>query len=515
MSKEVYSSCNGGAADIGAIVTTAAVLVVFAVPPWRARIPAAVRWAALAAVVSLLLLALARLAAQAAPGWPPAPLALMLATLTYLLTARMRMANRNAAPQPAPAALAAAAICAPATALAAAGFFDASEPLRTRAAVCVLIVFACGYVTSRGLLPAAYRIGATLGVLALLTAGGFTRLPPDSAPGSPYVLLALGLLSFVPIALLTTRRWLKRRAAWLHRPEALLESPSRPTWALVSVVLVHVAIATAAAVAPPAPLTPFALALAAIAAYACLHRYQREPLGVLATLLLIEAVALIPPAWFAAISQMYLVGLGLANLYLLWLARFWQQQLLGHTAWTTSGALIPTIRALADTLSAAAFVASGAFSGAASESLLSDQIARAFAALLFVAAALRTARDAAEGRSDAGLLATAFLMLAAAFPLAHLVAGFLGRSPALGSVVSAAGLGWSLIVWRRAPLGGLDMTAILAAGWLTIVLALLALAIDSPIDIAACVTLTAATATLGIRGGWLSGRRATPAPGPV
>ena len=49
--------------------------------------------------------------------------------------------------------------------------------------------------------------------------------------------------------------------------------------------------------------------------------------------------AWILPGWGGA-----LLGCGLAGVYLLWLARFWEQQLLEGRPWTTAGRLIPVTR---------------------------------------------------------------------------------------------------------------------------------------------------------------------------
>lgn len=153
-------------------------------------------------------------------------------------------------------------------------------------------------------------------------------------------LLALGLV--------LADAWIRRRhrmRVWLADPEQLLEQSALAGWLIC--VSVPLALFAAGSAVPHAgsPVTPLTAWLAALAFLGSGHICGLAPLGAAGLMLAGLGVAAVPRAWLGVQDGSAVIGVSLAALWMLWLARFWVQQLDDGRPWTTTGRLIPAARA--------------------------------------------------------------------------------------------------------------------------------------------------------------------------
>jgi hypothetical protein len=170
-------------------------------------------------------------------------------------------------------------------------------------------------------------------------------------------------------------------------------------------------------------------------------------------------MAWVTPGWPGA-----LFGLALAGGYLLWLARFWDQQLLDGSAWTTAGRLIPAARRLAYVGSSLAFAAAmggmmaGAFAG-------QNVWLAAITTLLLLGLMSLLVRDWLEHGQPGAVAAAVLVTLAAVGPASGLFLQAAGEPLMLGVGVAGAGLLLALRVLlgvaggRHTTVAGRDSTA--------------------------------------------------------
>ncbi len=159
--------------------------------------------------------------------------------------------------------------------------------------------------------------------------------------GVLYALAAADLLVALGLVLAHRRR---RMACWLDQPQRLvaLQQRSSPVWAVL-VAVAFVACAGAAMFHLHAALPPAVL----LAAFACLvagHVCRWSWASGLGMVFVGQAVTSGVLSWWDAGWLGGVIGLGLSSLYLLWLGRFWRQQLRDGAAWTTTGRMIPIVR---------------------------------------------------------------------------------------------------------------------------------------------------------------------------
>lgn len=145
-----------------------------------------------------------------------------------------------------------------------------------------------------------------------------------------------------------------RQSVWIMAPEKLLSNPAG-----VYVLATIGGLAGLAAAVAWLPImqqsgwSPVGLAFAGLAILGWGHFFSAAAIGFAGLLAVGAALAAIPPAWFGATAIGPIIGWILAAGWMLWLAKFWDQQLDESRAWTTTGALIPMARGAAVVFAAA------------------------------------------------------------------------------------------------------------------------------------------------------------------
>lgn len=139
-----------------------------------------------------------------------------------------------------------------------------------------------------------------------------------------------------------------RQTVWIKSPEQLLNDPRGANVAATLGGLCGIAAGVAwMPTMQTSAWSPIGLALAGLAILGWGHFFGSAGIGFAGLLAVGAAVAAIPTAWFGAATVGPLVGWVLAACWMLWLAKFWDQQLDEGRAWTTTGALIPIARGAA------------------------------------------------------------------------------------------------------------------------------------------------------------------------
>ncbi|GMU81928.1 MAG: hypothetical protein AMXMBFR47_17990 [Planctomycetota bacterium] len=146
-------------------------------------------------------------------------------------------------------------------------------------------------------------------------------------------------------------RWRFRRNVWLGDSDQLLQTRTIRTWRLIVAWILAAVLAVGVLEGGVSILSVIALACGAVGLLSYGHLAVSPATGeaglTLAAATLAAVVILIAgPAALPAATA-------LAGLWMMWLARFWHQQLLDGLPWTTAGRLIPTARRVGAT---AAFV---------------------------------------------------------------------------------------------------------------------------------------------------------------
>ncbi len=240
------------------------------------------------------------------------------------------------------------------------------------------------------------------------------------------------VLGLVAALLPILAHWRYRRRVWHSEPERLLDEP-RPLTALWSILaFVSTAMGVLVLFAPPTSLGPVTVGLAALTASIAGHQRGSQPAGELGLALAGAAVVVAARSWLSDFGYNALLGITLASGWMLWLARFWDQQLHDGRAWTTAGRLIPAARRLgqAGALGCVA-VAVGSY-GAEAPSLWGTLLT--IAALSGLAALLL--RGAMTDDDPPQVLAAGALLLVAVLPVLDVLRA-MEFSPAWGAVACA------------------------------------------------------------------------------
>jgi hypothetical protein len=224
-----------------------------------------------------------------------------------------------------------------------------------------LVLAACLLALSAITLPAAVRAADAYrryAVIALLSAALRLWLPLEGVvawePTLASALAAAGVIILVLALVPDVSNWWYRRSVWEHQPEQLLRQ--RPTWPALSAGIIGGAglVGLAAILSRPAFVPAVAVFLVAIGVLVTAHRRQQPRVGEFGLLLVGEGIVLTARRLLSDHPFAWPAGCAAAGLYLLWLARFWRQQLYNGKAWTTAGTLIPAARRLAHAASVAA-----------------------------------------------------------------------------------------------------------------------------------------------------------------
>ncbi len=304
----------------------------------------------------------------------------------------------------------------------------------------LLLVLVAGFYFWR---PGAFSRQAGLALVAALVWLALPKGLVESCRNSlAWALLALGSLALVSVLLTILADWRRRCRIWLAEPHRLIEPPPGHTWLAAWVVSAGVVVGLAAVRLCDASVTPLAVVFAALAVLVTGHWRGSAALGELGLILVCESIVTGVLAWLPTAPAGGLLGMAVAGGYMLWLARFWNQQLQDGRPWTTAGRLIPIARRLSYAVAAgqAFFVALWLFSDPGGrigsdwqwhasaicmllhawmllkDSLEADEVAGAAAGCLALATAMLPVRQIAAANGlvlpPASLLALTSLLLA-------------------------------------------------------------------------------------------------------
>ena len=328
-----------------------------------------------------------------------------------------------------------------------------------------LVALALGRVA-----PALYP--AVAGVAALIV----LLVPQRSVElHAPAWLWSLGLAAIATPATIVgvlLRRWWHCRRTWLPDPQ--YPPAARRPHSVLSLALVaaSVLIGLGGLLLREHAFTPLAIALAGLSCLTIAHLRTWLAVGEIGLALIAESIAVASLAWLQAGWPGALLGIALAGGYMLWLARFWNQQLHDGVAWTTAGRLIPGARRLAH-VAAAGTLAAGA-GGFAAEGFLGEPVWHAAITTLLLAGGVGLlVRDACEKPCVGSAFAACLTMVAALGPAGRLVLAAAGFVPS-PVVLFAAGVMLLALIATRTParrvgvaygalIGGISPCVVLAA----------------------------------------------------
>jgi hypothetical protein len=246
---------------------------------------------------------------------------------------------------------------------------------------------------------------------------------------------AAALLSLAAVLASVLRDWRRQRRRWLEQLDAAVADPAGASSLSAILVIVCVLVGLGGMLFRGYWFTPTALWLAALACLAIGHVRGWLVVGEIGLVLVAEGVVFASMAWLTPGWPGALLGLVLAGSYLVWLARFWNQQLLDGRAWTTAGRLIPASRRLGYMASSGAVAAAiaGLATGAFAEQ--SAWLGALTLLLLLILMGLLT-RDGLEFGQPSASAASCLVAVAAAGPECALFARLAGTP--LMSIVGVA-----------------------------------------------------------------------------
>lgn len=302
----------------------------------------------------------------------------------------------------------------------------AEAPARVRLALTLCLVILLVPV----LLRCRYAGGplSRYAVLGLLGGGLWLWLPHAAVAEWRTVICVAAVLAAAAALLAAVwpilRHWQYRRRVSQTEPQRLTDPPAQARGLSAVVVVTCVLVGMAAVLAPAAVLTPIAVVLAALAVLTVGHWRRSDALGEIGLALLGETIIVMVVAWLPASQLNALAGCGLAGVYLLWLSRFWQQQLRTGVAWTTAGRLIPAARRLGYAAGGVALVLAvrAAVVGATNSDALAWQGLTAALLLLLLFSML--VRTAAVRDSQTAAAAACVAVVAAIVPARAALTGF-------------------------------------------------------------------------------------------
>lgn len=256
--------------------------------------------------------------------------------------------------------------------------------------------------------------------VALLACLAWSFVPdwvPNFSPGLRDVgLVLVGGLCLAGVLTITLDDWRQRRRIWLRDPSRSPEYFRPPLWLYCGIVAVCLFVGAGGILFREHPSAAFALWFAALAAFIVGHVLGCRHCGAIGLILTGAGVVAACSAWLADDGLGAMIGIILAGGYLLWLARFWHQQLDDGRAWTTAGRLIPSARnlgyaTLLGTLPAICLVFSRT-------DVLGHKILLLVSCLLVLVAIRLVLRDHLQHRRSAGAAVTLSLVISGSVPIA-------------------------------------------------------------------------------------------------
>lgn len=231
----------------------------------------------------------------------------------------------------------------------------------------------------------------------------------------PTVALLGGAVSLVIAIGVVVNDWRRRVRAWRIDPRRLLTPAPGHRYVFGAVVAGCVLTGAAGVVCVDSAVVPLGVILAGYAALVVGHRWCSNVVGAIGLTLVGEALVLGATAWLPRGPANPLLGFALAGVFLLWLARFWTQQLCDGRPWTTTGRLIPAARNLS-LLAVGGQVLAAAWLAGTASAVTAGVWSLSGALLLMLLHAAALVREAQRRGCAATALAACVVLVAAVAP---------------------------------------------------------------------------------------------------
>jgi len=317
-----------------------------------------------------------------------------------------------------------------------AGFRMAGWPAASADFVGLLLVAVLTWVF-RGGPWAVYPVAALLVCLLVVLLPSDEGVTHATAVG--VAMNGIGLALVVVVIGTVVVRWWRRRGLWLQDPQRLAEPPPSGDTLFASLVGISVLLGVAGVVLREAALTPTAVLLAALTCLIIAHLRTWLIAGEIGLLLVAEGIVTASMAWLRPGWSGALFGVSLSGIYLLWLARFWEQQLKERRPWTTAGRLTPIARRLAYAACVGAVALAGG--GISTGDFQTQPIwIAAVTVLLLLGAMSWLVRDSDEHRRPHAAFAACLVVLAAGGPAGRLLSDVLGVAVSPVILIAAGAL---------------------------------------------------------------------------
>lgn len=170
----------------------------------------------------------------------------------------------------------------------------------------------------------------------------------SSAMLTDLAILSAALLTLAAVLAAVLVDWRRRIRIWESDPERLIESPPRRDAFYAAVACIGAAIGVASVLRLGSAWSPLSGAFVTYAVLAAAHRSAQRWIAAVGLSLGCATWVAIATGWLPAGVVGVSLGLAAAGAHMLYLARFWEQQLDDGRAWTTTGRMIPIARVLSD-----------------------------------------------------------------------------------------------------------------------------------------------------------------------
>lgn len=253
----------------------------------------------------------------------------------------------------------------------------------------------------------------------------------------PAALLAVAAAALATVVATILHHWRRRVRSACSDPAALLERPPKHALLYGVVIVLGVLVGVAAVLLAGAALASIATMLAGLTVMAVGHRRCSNRVGELGLGLTAGGVIMVAGGWSGGGWTAFVLGWALAGAWLLWLARFWQQQLHDGQPWTTAGRLIPAARRLGHVAAGGALVTAVA-AALTFKGVSPGEWTAVIAAMLLLALWGLLMRDARSAGSSTAALLAGLVLLAGLAAVARVAAAWGGPVPAVLVVGLAA-----------------------------------------------------------------------------
>ena len=291
----------------------------------------------------------------------------------------------------------------------------------------------------------AFRTGdwAPYPALALVACLIVRTVAAEQVSGSSSVLAwlvpAWSVIALVATLTILIIDWRRRRRAWLDDNTSTPKSVPPGSDLFGPVAAISIVVGVVALGRAETLITALSLVMLAMTCLVIGHTRLWLWAGEAGLALLGLGVAVAVAAWTAPGWAGALLGITIAGGYLLWLARFWDQQLDNGRAWTTTGRLIPAARRLGAAASCAAVAAAAALLSTDKSSQFSIPAASITLALMLCVSRFYM-RDTVRNNTYGAALSACCWLAAATAPTTRLLSAAFDMeiSPTVGFAAGAS-----------------------------------------------------------------------------